>query len=112
MYFGDQYVRRIYLGGTLLKEFPAQGNAPFGMQGLLMTTALGSPTLSEVAGAVLISPAGLSMTPLMSSTALTLSSVAGIAYIEAEGQSNVVGFNSVDALSISQHKTFADVQAY
>ena len=97
MYFGDRYVRRIYLGGALLKEFPVQGDTPFGMQGLLMTTALGSPTLSEVAGAMLISPAGLSMTPLMSSTELTLSGVAyeGAVARSSIGQSNEDGTNSM-----------------
>jgi|AntRauTorckE5430_2_1112549.scaffolds.fasta_scaffold05988_3 hypothetical protein len=139
MYFGDRYVRRIYLGGALLKEFPVQGDAPFGMQGLLMTTTLGSPTLSEVVGvplisladlnmtplistasltlsevaeAVLISPAGLSMAPLMYSMELTPSSVAGIAYVETQGQSNITGFNSVDALPSAQLKTYANVSAF
>jgi hypothetical protein len=36
----------------------------------------------------------------------------GIAYIEAEGQSNITGFNSVDALPSAQLKTYANVSAF
>ncbi|MEP1765208.1 MAG: hypothetical protein ABJJ53_00930 [Sulfitobacter sp.] len=36
----------------------------------------------------------------------------GVAFLEAEGQSNIVGFNSVDDLAPEQHKTYPSIKAF
>jgi len=50
-------------------------------------------------------------TLLISVTAAEIS-VQGTAYLEAEGQSNIVGFNAVDDLASEQHKVYPDIYGF